>query len=324
MSEPARIPVVVCIDVEPDPRAVDLKAPPPWLGFQQTYDLLQPFRDPLSLQSGNPARLSWYLRMDPQVQMAYGSASWGVESNAGLVDRLRSLGDEIGLHVHSWRFDTASGVWVSDYSNAEWIDECLALSFSAFMRTIGRNCRTFRFGDRWMDQRTFGRLEALGIEIDLTLEPGYGQGSFYTPSESFSGRLPDFRQVPRRPYRPSAADYRIADPSRQQGIVALPVTTAQVQPALWHRLYNRWVAQRPATDMSTALISLEPSLFRTVVDDALEREHPHLVLPLRTGAAGVPKYASRVEANLNWLSRRSDASRFAWVTPAEAIQLLPL
>ena len=322
MNEPACIPVVVCIDVEPDPRAIDLKSPSPWRGFQQTYDLLQRFRDGLSLRSGSAARVSWYVRMDPQVQMAYGSASWVVESNAGLVDTLRRLGDEIGLHVHSWRFDTAKRTWIADYSSAEWIDECLGLSFSAFLQGVGTHCRTFRFGDRWMDQRTFRRIEALGVEVDLTLEPGYGEGSFYTPSETFSGRLPDYRQVPCRPYRPSAADYRVADPSRPQGIVELPVTTAQVQPALWHRLYNHCVAQRPATDLSTALISLEPSLFRGVVDDALRREHPHLVLPLRTGAAGVPRYASRIEANLEWLSRRAEASRFAWVTPAEAVRLL--
>jgi hypothetical protein len=316
------IPVVICADVEPDARAIDRASPSPWRGFDATVRLLQPFRERVTAHTTPPMHVSWYLRMDPQVRIAYGSAAHVVEEHEGLVERLRSAGDHFGLHVHSYRWDEGANAWVIDYSSAAWIDECLGEGFAAFRASVGEPCRTFRFGDHWMDHRTFATLESLGVEVDLTIEPGHDAAAFYPPQETYSGLLPDYSAVPCRAYRPSADDYRVPDTTRASGPWELPVTTAPVQPGLLHRAYRTLVTGRPQTRVSTALLTIDTGMFARIIETVLSRPQPYLVLPIRTGAADVARYASRVQANLAGLLRRPEAQRFAWVDPVRAIQLL--
>ncbi len=311
------IPIVLCVDAEPDARIVDPSAAS-WLGLPLTFDLLERERPRQVRATGRDAHLNWFVRMDPQVAAAHGSPAWAVEQHRASFDRLVAAGDGVGLHTHTWRWDTTLGTWVSDFSEPAWIDECLELSFSAFEQVMGRPCTIFRFGDRWMDHRTMGELEARGIEIDLTLEPGFGPDSFYGPGEITRGELPDYRAVPAAPFVPSRNDYRVPGAPGERRVWELPVTTAAVRPNVAHRMYSRWIARKPATSLSTALLSLSTPAFAQLVDDALRRPNPHLVLTLRTGAAAVPRYAARIEANLAVLRARPEAPRCAWLTPAEA------
>jgi len=315
------IPIVLCVDAESDPRVVDGSSPP-WRGLPLTFDLLERERDQLARASGRDVHLNWFVRMDPQVAATHGSASWAVEQHRALFDRADAAGDGVGLHTHTWRWDAALGTWVSDFSDASWIDECLDLSFTAFEQVMGRRCTIFRFGDRWMDHRTMGQLEARGIEVDLTLEPGFVADSFYGPGETSRGLLPDYRPVPQTPFVPSLDDYRMPGAPSGRGLWELPVTTAAVRVNLAHRLYSRFVARKPATPLSTGLLSLSTSVFTRLISDALGRPRPHLVLALRTGTAAVPRHAARVAANLAALRARPEASRFAWLTPAEALARL--
>jgi len=321
MNTSASIPVVLCVDVEPDKRRVDVRARLPWRGFALTQQVLDRLRSGVARTSPD-ARFSWYFRIDPQVERTYGSAAWIVETNPALMDALRAAGDDFGLHVHAYRWDASRNGWVMDYGDPEWIDSCLTLAFSAFESSVGTPCTLFRFGDHWMDQRTFERLAALGVEIDLTIEPGHDAASPYRESEPFTGVLPDYRSTPSYPYRPSDADFRVPDGTRHDGIWELPVTTAPVQPPLAYRVYHRWISGRPPVATSTALVSAEPSVFARIIDEALGRPNPHLVLALHSGAVTTTRHAARIETNLSVLLKRPEASRFAWVTPRAAIERL--
>ncbi len=316
------IPVVLCLDVEPDARHVDLRAPSAWDGFPRTWELLDSCRDTIGRRSAGEPHFSWFLRMDSQVQRGYGSLSWPVDHHRALVDAIRASGDHVGLHVHAWRRDDDRDEWLIDCADTAWVNDCLTAAFDAFASAMGTRCTTFRFGERWMDQAVFARLEALGIEVDLTPEPGHLPVSFYEPGERFAGEIPDYRDVPPYPYRPSLRDYRIPDPERNCGAWVLPVTTSRVPPTLPHRLYRRFVSRRSWGDVSTALVSHHPTLFARIVDDALARPSPHLVLTLRSSAAGRPQLASRIEANLAALLSRPEAARLVWVEPAAAVRLL--
>ena len=315
------IPIVLCIDAEPDARIVESTAPP-WRGLPLTFERLERERTRLERVSDRPVHLNWFVRMDPQVAAVHGSASWAVEQHRALFSRAVRAGDAVGLHTHSWRWDPALTAWVSDFSDPAWIDECLDLSFTAFEQAMGRRCTVFRFGDRWMDDRTMGQLEARGVEVDLTLEPGFDAVSFYGSGEIARGVLPDYRPVPTVPFVPALRDYRLAGAPGERRLRELPITTATVQPNRAHRLYSRWVSGKPVSSRSTALLSLSSSVFTRVIDEALRRPRPHLVLTLRTGAAAVPRHAARIEANLAILRTRPEASRFAWVTPEEALARL--
>src|SRR5262245_40627674 len=72
------IPIVACIDVEPDEREIDTVAKD-WCGFEQLTRFLGTFRDRLEQATQAPARFSWFLRIDPQIEHTYGVSWWVVE-----------------------------------------------------------------------------------------------------------------------------------------------------------------------------------------------------------------------------------------------------
>lgn len=216
------IPVVLCIDVEPDARFLDPAAPSPWDGFSATCVLLERFRERAAQRSGSPSRFAWYLRMDSQVEKVYGTASWVGQTYREALNGLMGRGDHMGLHVHACRWVGGQHGWLVDYANQPWIDESLVVAFDAFHRAFGFRCTTFRFGDHWMNQATFERVASLGVEIDLTLEPGYDSTHFYDDSEPITGVLPDYRNVPEHPYLPSAGDYRTQDGASRMSMWEMP------------------------------------------------------------------------------------------------------
>lgn len=315
-----RIPVVLCVDIEPD-----LRDPVPtraaWAGFPRTLGVLTKERDHL-LRSGVGARFNWFVRLDPQVSALHGSPLWPIEEFRDEFAHVQQAGDSLGLHTHTWRWEQSIGRWVADYRSEAWIDECLEVSFTSFAGGIGRPCTTFRFGDRWMNHRTMQRLAQSGVQVDLTLEPGFDEASFYGAHEIALGALPDYRPVPMHPYRPSLQDYRRPALAGGVGLWELPVTTAAVTPSLPHRWYRRLITRAPSPPVTTALLSLSRSVFATLVHEALGREEPYLVLTLRSAAALSPRLAARIEANLALLRAHPQAWRFEWTTPHEAIRHL--
>ena len=157
-----RIPVLICIDIEPDERTLDPRARLDWTGFEQSYEFFSDLRPRLETATGSPVHFSWFLRMDPQITHTYGSAHWVVTRYARLIDRLQGAGDELGLHVHAWRWDHRSQGWIADLADQTWVDHCVRSSFEAFHTSLKRRCRSFRFGDHWMNDQTLDLLEQIG------------------------------------------------------------------------------------------------------------------------------------------------------------------
>lgn len=78
-----RTPVILCIDVEPDSRRPDPTKAAPWRGFERLYPYLRELRQRMADASGEAARLNWFWRLDPQVEMVYGSAEWALRRYEG-------------------------------------------------------------------------------------------------------------------------------------------------------------------------------------------------------------------------------------------------
>src|SRR3954468_1240581 len=58
----ARVPVVLCVDIEPDDRSTG-SGPKPWRGFERiARELVPPLRRQLSAATGERAAFSWALR----------------------------------------------------------------------------------------------------------------------------------------------------------------------------------------------------------------------------------------------------------------------
>jgi hypothetical protein len=217
-----KLPIVICIDVEPDERAIDPRVAAEWFGFEKTFEFFERLRLQLEDVTGTAAHFSWFVRMDPQIAQAYGSPAWSIAHYGRLFYRLSSSGDEIGLHIHPWRWDDAFGNWISDMGNQEWVNSCVRMGFEAFEQSLKRPCRSFRFGDHWMNNATLDLLERLGARYDLTAEPGRKK---LLTTEPCTGFPPDYTLIPPRPYRPAQANFTECSDSTARKLWIIPLST---------------------------------------------------------------------------------------------------
>jgi hypothetical protein len=217
----------LCIDVEPDERAVDPDAKLDWVGFEGAFKLIGSLRAHMEAATGRTARLSWFLRLDPQITHVYGDPGWAAKRYREQFGRLRGLGDELGIHLHPWLWDRERSAWMQDFADQSWVAHCVETAFAAYERAFGTTCRAFRFGDRWMNNETMALIDRLGATSDSTIEPG--RVGTETPDE-YIGTFLDYCDVPRRPYRPSRLDFRSPTPEPLLDVVVMPVTSA---PAAW-------------------------------------------------------------------------------------------
>jgi peptidoglycan/xylan/chitin deacetylase (PgdA/CDA1 family) len=314
------IPTLLSFDVEPDGFFLDRRRPPSWRGFELSLPFVRALRDRLAHATGRPARFNWLLRMDPQVADTYGSADWIAREHRAAFDELESHGDEIGLHVHAYRWDAALVDWIIDHGNQAHVDLCLEVAVEAFAHAFGRPARAFRFGDRWTNDATLRKLEALGVRYDMTVEPGQRAAATYHPGKPFTGSLPDTQRVPRVPYQPAAFDFRVPAEPRSDGVWIIPVTTAPVRPRLALRAYYRLVRPERLMLAWNALLSHDPVLFGRIIDWTLDRgPTTHLSLVLRSQALAVPSIVRRIERNVDRLLARPEASELVWTTPEHVV-----
>jgi hypothetical protein len=299
------IPVVLCIDVEPDPRMVDRDDPPAWAGFERSLERLPALRNALEEATGAPVAFAWYVRMDSQVEEAWGSAAWAAETYADDFRKLLDQGDEVGLHAHPYRWDAASGEWVTDFEDKGWAEHCLHLGLDAFESGFGQPCTTHRGGDHFLSGGLLRVLAERGVTTDLTVEPGLPPDWQMIPTETTIGIGPDYRRVPTGPYRSSPERFPAADPAAASAPLLIPLTSAR--------------RRRPPFRRWTLSIELEPRVFAQ-----------RLALELRFGAHSVLAFGSRTDAALgsrwDWMEAnlmrlaQEDGARF--VTASAAAELV--
>jgi hypothetical protein len=324
----ARIPVVLCIDVEPDRRDPSPGAPEPWRGYEGAQRRLADLRLRLAAATGRPVHFAWFLRMDPQIAGVWGSAGWVTEHHRAHLDEVARCGDEIGLHPHAFRWLPRERAWECDFGDPDWLAHVLTTSVEAYRRAFGRDCTALRWGDGWLDTESVDRAERLGVRVDLTLEPG-AQGGRPTSAapERTTAPLPDWARVPRAPYTPSRADYR--RPQRgARGIRMIPLSSAHVWLGPRHRLRRRLRrllrngvrGRLQDTPLSMWRRWAPPDGFDRMLDRALAAQRrPYLAFAIRTD---VGETLENVGACLEALLAHPAISRFAFCTPAEALAVL--
>jgi len=253
------IPVLVCVDLEPDDRAWNPTDKKEWEGFEATCELLTLFRHRLEKRTRSPVNLSWFLKMDPQVATIYGSPAWSVHRYSAAIEALSAHGDSLGLHVHPWRWLEDSQRWIADFGNQEWVEQCVRMGVEAFRDSLGQPCKYFRFGDRWMNDATVDLLEALGVSVDLTIEMGQPPGAI---PEIFTGMRPDYSSVPAHPYHPSREDFRRTGPGTTHALWCVPISGGSVRSRMLamdrYRTGESWVLSRRGSAATGALLA-EPN-----------------------------------------------------------------
>src|SRR6266496_4003265 len=298
-----RIPVIICIDVEPDEPDFDPSARSEWGGFLEAHRLFSNFRPKLERATGSAVHFCWFLRMDPQVAFGYGSAKWIGERHGRILKELELKGDELGLHTHAQRWDDASHAWIADYGNQEWVKSCLQSSFKAFQAFFGRACESFRFGDYWLNNASVELVDRLGAKYDLTVEPGIRTA----PSLSRpTGVWPDYTSVPDHPYRPSHDDYQRPNMKSGRTLWIIPLSSGRYEGPKALRLWRlKRVARTLGFDRqghheaSRAVLDTTPEIFRKLVERPFPIPHaPYSAIARRPAARTRPTQKLPVPANL--------------------------
>jgi hypothetical protein len=295
-------PLLLCIDVEPDPRLVERDNPAPWRGFERFVAELPNLRDRLEAVGARAPRFTWFLRMDPQIADTWGSAAWVNDEYGEALRALQEQGDELGLHMHTWRWEDTAGAWVADREDPEWIEHCMTMALDAFEASFGRRCRAHRGGDRQLSPEMLSVLVARGVEVDLTVEPGLPPAGALAPEEHARGTTPDYREAPTQPYRfGSASDFLSPDP-RGGAPLMIPLLAA------------------PDGNGGRAPLYLwtEPATFASRLDALLAQASPlALAFGIRTDLPLIPEWDWFIE-NLECLAAHPSLRRSRFVTASEA------
>jgi hypothetical protein len=222
-SLPDTIPAVLCIDVEPE--RIHEGTPRRPAGFEQLVHMSPLIRGALSTMTGAPAGLVWCIRMDPNIAQVYGEADWFATTYREVFDAFVQEGDELGVHPHNWRWD---GQWIADHDDDAWVAHCADVGLETFGQAFGTACRVYRHGDGYMSDLLLSQIERAGVTVDLTLEPGRRALPGLHEQEPSRGWIPDTTGVPVHAYRPARGDFRVADSSRDDAPLFLPLTPGPV------------------------------------------------------------------------------------------------
>lgn len=324
-----KIPVILLVDVEPDPFLVNRADPEPWRGYEMTQPYLSALRSELERSTQAPVRYTWCFRMDPQIAESYGSATYAMERYPHFIEEARRCGDGLGTHPHAYRWIEAEQRWVEDLGSQDWVNTCVESSLEAFHAAFGERCETFRFGNFWINTETVNRLERLGVRYDLTVEPGLPSRKRGTLEKGQStGRRPDYCRVPREPYEPRRDDVlkRAAPGSRT--IRMVPLTSAWLRLGwnpkrqLRRLLDNGLRYRRQHERLSMWKPWSAPNGFQDMVDRAIAaQKRPYLCFAIRS-SIGTGKSYRHVDHCLRTLVDHPQSHRFVFSTPAQALTAL--
>ena len=323
----SKIPVILIVDVEPDPFLVRPDAPDPWLGYETLHPYLAKLRDRFQDATGSPVHYTWAFRMDPQIVKVYGSPTWGAERYAKLVAESLDRGDELANHVHGYRWIEAKDAWLEDLANQDWMDGCLELALDAHRAAFGQPCATIRFGNFWLSTASVKLAEKLGVRYELTVEPGRPPFKWEAKGDS-TGDPPEVYRVPRTPYEPAFDDFRKPGAAGSRSIRIVPLTAGwlklglHVGARLRRLLRNGAGYRRQDTPLSMWRDWPAPNSFDQMLDRALAAQtRPYLAFAIRS-STGVDGSFDRVDRCLQALLEHPQRERFVFTTPGEGLKLL--
>lgn len=322
-----RIPIILCIDAEPDPLGGRPGQPVPWRGFQTTFEFSARLRSRCAEITGVPARFSWFLRMDPQIELIYGDPTWAITRHGSIIDAVQKQGDELGLHVHTERWLADQESWLIDHGDQQWTDRCMQSAFAAFHSALGRTCTAFRFGNHFMNEATARLLEPLGVQVDLTLEPGrVPRPGGAASRRAHAGPLPDNSAVPTYPFRPSRSDFLQADPARADGAWMIPLSAGIMGRSRGFRRFVRLCLRGGPVPSGYGVLRLWESwpLVCEALDRLLDEPPRYLAFAIRSHMTRVLPLRLNLERNLKHLLRHPRSEEFVFCTPMDALAVLGL
>jgi hypothetical protein len=307
------IPVVLCVDIEPDSREVNRAAAESWTGFEKFILSVDYIRETLEAATGRSAHFTWFLRMDPQVAEVWGTPAWPAEAYARELAELTSEGDELGVHPHSWRWHDAAHRWVSDQADESWVAHCAQMALDSYRQAFGRRCEAYRHGDRSMTTCLARLIDDAGVRVDLTVEPGLPRVPGLIADELSTGWIESTLTAPTHPYRPSRDDFRVPDATRNEGLLIVPLTRGLDVDVVADR------SGRPRGRWETLALWDSPQSFRGRLLHRLgDPSLVHLAFAIRSDLPMRSEWWSWFQMNLVEFCRHPMAGEFRFCTASEA------
>jgi hypothetical protein len=320
MRSSAPIPTVLRIDVEPDEHQ-PAEGKHLWKGFLAMFDMVEALRRRLSDVTSHPVRPTWLIRLDPDVERAFGRTDFPVRRHQDMFDRILEHSDVLGIHVHALRWNPEKKVVFSEYADEAWSAECLQVAASTFQNCFGRPPRVMSFGGFFTCNSLLDVAVDLGIRADVTVEPGLPPVDHNVSFGAYStAPSADFVRCPRLPYYPSrrAFDIPATSVDDTRPLLMIPLISGDTSPIL-KRLYRRFVSREPPKyyePLNPWKTWPSPHRFwdfaQRAVDDDLPA--PYLAFAIRTDAPTTDSH-QRVRELFEYLPRHPIARRIRIVDP---------
>lgn len=226
------IPVIFNIHVEPELRVIEYKKKP-WLGYEDLHAFLFEKRPELEKATGKPVKYNWLFRLDPQIQHVYGKPDWAIHQYRSLINEAIDAGDEIGVHLHSWRPYKKwwRKSWIAEFSDKDWIRNCIDISHRAFLDSLQFQPRSFAFGDQYMSDDVLTQLESLGYRCDVSMHPKHllRLNPLLAKGEQSAGDIPNYQETPSKPFKPSRKNFTKPIAGDERSIWEIPPSIGEVQ-----------------------------------------------------------------------------------------------
>lgn len=327
------IPAYLSFDVEPDGFQLSRAEPPPWTGYDLTFEFAERLRTSLAALTGVSPRFGWYFRTDPQVAEVYGRPDHILAKFPERIARLEAQGDYLGVHTHPVRWCNQRGIWIHDFGDEDWLAYCTKFALDGFAKWRGSPPERYRAGAGFLSNTIIRVLDDYGVKIDLSLEPVAGWGltcanvATAVDAAPLVGAYTNCDGAPRIPFRPSRRDFRVpAGDENGRALIMVPLTTYRPdsREPRWRRLARR-LRRRSRPKLQVLYPSAnwpEPTTFWDLAERELQSmRDPYLSLAVRTDAADSRLMAAERQI-LESLARHPLAERLRFVDPLENISRL--
>jgi hypothetical protein len=217
------LPLLICIDVEPDVRQVD-PANPAWAGFELLLERVDELRDRVAAVALGPTVITWFVRADPQIADVHGDAGWAFKHYASELAALAAAGDEIGVHPHCYRREDDGSGWFVDHGDPAWVAHCFETGLTAYEGAFGHPPSSARGGDRFLDDGAVAALERAGVSADVTVEPRTAAATGVGGEDRSTGSLPDYSAAPEAIFRPRPGSFLTPGGDDARRLAMIPLT----------------------------------------------------------------------------------------------------
>ncbi|MEE9554586.1 MAG: hypothetical protein V3W18_09835 [candidate division Zixibacteria bacterium] len=200
--------IVIACDTDPDREYFVPDIPADELSWRGMLEGIPQAKERLTRlvdSDNNSPCITWLLRADFQVKHFYGAYNYILSAHREFLLSLEKAGDELGWHPHFWKYDSALKSWSQNYDDLNWQTQMLDEAYNSYQEILPGRGKSVRMGWTYHNNRTIGKLDRLGVRVDLSAIPGLR----IDPNQKYSkANYFDWEITPRDSYHPSSLDFR--------------------------------------------------------------------------------------------------------------------